>query len=574
MATRTSLMYTGRAGLSFSRYALCLVCGLGAGHAALADGLIFGAGPDTSGGTDPDYPGASLEIYDSLRHILLSRIGSPLIYEGGFSFAGGIRVASGDVNGDGTPDIIAAPGAGSLGVGLPGPQVHAYDGITHNLISSFHPYGPGYTGGVTVASGGDFNGDGIHDIVNGTDLFGSPQFRVFSGINGDLLGTFSNLTHLGFAGGVNVDVVDFNDDGIADIVSSSGGTVALLETGVNGGGNPVWDTFTLPTIAPFGEAFTGEINTAILNIATTPGGADRPVLFATSTAGFAVVDISDPDLPTDVANDFGFGDLTNADVATGDFDGDGQDDIAVGGGSGVTWFTLDSDGPNSLTAAAQQTVNPFGGTARGETITRRENAAAFSEAFLTTLELVSGGLDNLDPEVAARIRLFGTMDIEIHATDDAAVDVDFNVQAVNLDTDDFEPPPGYLSLPNTRGVFVETDAPDGSYEAQIDFLFEPGRLEAVLFEAAATIADVRLAHILKNPDGSFNLEVIGDAAEERAFNDTVGDFTFFDGFEAGDLSAFTVGVDQFSGYALVVIPEPGSLAMLGLGGLALLRRRR
>lgn len=156
MKTGMGLMRRGRAGLSFSRYALCLVCGLGAGHAAVADDLIFGAGPDTSGGTDPNYPGSQVAIYgtDAVPGVANFVLRDDF-FAYGPGFTGGVRVASGDVNGDGTPDIIAAPGAGSLGVGLPGPQVHAYDGITHNPISgfSFHPYGPGYTGGVTIASG-------------------------------------------------------------------------------------------------------------------------------------------------------------------------------------------------------------------------------------------------------------------------------------------------------------------------------------------------------------------------------------------------------------------------------------
>src|SRR6185295_12251221 len=69
------------------------------------------------------------------------------------SFRGGVRVATGDVNGDGIPDIITAPGAGG------GPHVKVFDGATGRLEISFMAYAPTFTGGVYVAAG-DVNGDG------------------------------------------------------------------------------------------------------------------------------------------------------------------------------------------------------------------------------------------------------------------------------------------------------------------------------------------------------------------------------------------------------------------------------
>ena len=57
-------------------------------------------------------------------------------------FTGGIRVATGDITGDGTPDIITAPGRGELGPLQPGPKVRAFDGVTLKAITGFdfHPY--------------------------------------------------------------------------------------------------------------------------------------------------------------------------------------------------------------------------------------------------------------------------------------------------------------------------------------------------------------------------------------------------------------------------------------------------
>src|SRR5262249_53260774 len=52
-------------------------------------------------------------------------------------FGGGVKVAVGDVNGDGTPDLIAAAGPGGNS------QINVYDGNTGALITSFFPF-PGF----------------------------------------------------------------------------------------------------------------------------------------------------------------------------------------------------------------------------------------------------------------------------------------------------------------------------------------------------------------------------------------------------------------------------------------------
>lgn len=90
------------------------------------------------------------------------------------SFRGGVRVATGDVNGDGVTDIITAPGFTG------GPLVKVFDGNTGAMLRAFLAYDAGFRGGVYVAAG-DVNNDGFADIATGAGEGGGPHVRVFNG---------------------------------------------------------------------------------------------------------------------------------------------------------------------------------------------------------------------------------------------------------------------------------------------------------------------------------------------------------------------------------------------------------
>lgn len=129
-------------------------------------------------------------------------------------FTGGVRVAVGDVNGDGTDDVIVGAGPGG------GPQITVYDGKSFQPILSFFGLSPSFTGGVFVGAG-DVNGDGFADVVVSADRGGGPQVTVTSGKDGSLLTSFY-ATVPTFSGGIRVAAGDINGDGLADVIAVAG----------------------------------------------------------------------------------------------------------------------------------------------------------------------------------------------------------------------------------------------------------------------------------------------------------------------------------------------------------------
>src|SRR5207302_980821 len=127
-------------------------------------------------------------------------------------FTGGVRVAVGDVNGDGTPDIVCAAGPGG------GPDVKVYSGKDLSLLFSFFAYDMRFTGGVYVASG-DVNGDGKADIICGAGSGGGPNITVFSGADFSRLLSFFPYDPA-FTGGVRVAGMARNDE--FDVLSVAG----------------------------------------------------------------------------------------------------------------------------------------------------------------------------------------------------------------------------------------------------------------------------------------------------------------------------------------------------------------
>jgi hypothetical protein len=128
------------------------------------------------------------------------------------NFPGGVYVAGGNVDGLPGDEIITGAGAGG------GPQVRIFL-QNGTAIGGFFPYPNGFTGGVRVAAG-DLNGDGKEEIVTAPGPSGGPQIRIFR-LDGTPIGGFWAYPPA-FTGGVYVDTTKSPDGKTDWIVTGAG----------------------------------------------------------------------------------------------------------------------------------------------------------------------------------------------------------------------------------------------------------------------------------------------------------------------------------------------------------------
>jgi hypothetical protein len=172
------------------------------------------------------------------------------------NFRGGARAALGDVNRDGTPDVIVAAGFGG------GPRTAIFTGQSvlagspARLVNDFFAF-PG-SDAVNLRNGsfvaaGDVDGDGFADLVFGGGPGGAPRVFILSGARisaGDLAGAYASPVanffvagDLADRGGARVAVTNSDGDGKADVAVGSGAgdparVRVYLGKDFSGGGEP------------------------------------------------------------------------------------------------------------------------------------------------------------------------------------------------------------------------------------------------------------------------------------------------------------------------------------------------
>jgi 2',3'-cyclic-nucleotide 2'-phosphodiesterase (5'-nucleotidase family) len=226
--------------------------------------IVVAAGP---GG------GPHVKVFDGLSG---NEIASFYAYDA--NFRGGVNVAVGDLNGDGTNELITGAGAGG------GPHVKAFamnfeGGVASpQEVASFFAYDPSFRGGVSVAAG-DVNGDGAFDIITGAGAGGGPHVRAFGfGAPAPALGARQELASFyaydaNFRGGVSVASGNINGLGPDEIITGAGA----------GGG---------PHVKAFSRATEGTLNTVSSFFAYDPsfrGGVEVGSMISSSNLAVSTV---------------------------------------------------------------------------------------------------------------------------------------------------------------------------------------------------------------------------------------------------------------------------------------------
>jgi FG-GAP-like repeat/FG-GAP repeat len=226
----------------------------------------------------------------------------------------GVRVAVGDVNGDGRNEIVTAPGKDAW------TELKVFDGRSFGQLKTVLPFKDAtWWAGAYVATG-DTNGDGRDEIVEGLDAGCCTSLHVLDAVSGGELSGFAPYGNNSQVG-ARVAAGDLNGDGTADVISVPLGSTRISAFRVSGGA-------PFRTIDAFGGEITGPVSIAAGDVT---GDARAEIVAAAPTAYGVEVKIFNASTGTaDTAlSPYGGESVSSVAVGLGDVNGDGRTDIVL-----------------------------------------------------------------------------------------------------------------------------------------------------------------------------------------------------------------------------------------------------
>ncbi len=246
------------------------------------------------------------------------------------NFNGGIRIAIGDVNADGVPDIITGPGPGG------GPNVRVFSGVDASMIQNFFAFDPSFTGGVFVEAGDLLPGGGA-EIVATAGPGGGPIVTLFQ--DGAAVNSFFAFGSE-FRGGLRVAIGDVSNDGVDDVIVTAGPGGGARIAGFDG------TTVNSPTPTRlFGDffAFDSNFRTGFdISVGDLTGDGFADIFVSAGSGGGPRINIFDgkalvqTDTPT-LTRSFFAGDPNSRNgrnIVAFDLDGDDQVELMTAAASG------------------------------------------------------------------------------------------------------------------------------------------------------------------------------------------------------------------------------------------------
>ena len=171
----------------------------------------------------PRYNGRGAVVILSGKAGLLRMIGEePLTIDHIDSMFGASVASGGDFNGDNIPDIlVGAPGYNSYHG-----EVFVYNGADLRVIGYIYSFGSAAESfGSAVAIVDDFNGDGVSDIVVGAPFADSSRGRAyaFSAVGSAQIAFIPSESDGAFLGCTVANAGDINEDGVSDVIVGARG---------------------------------------------------------------------------------------------------------------------------------------------------------------------------------------------------------------------------------------------------------------------------------------------------------------------------------------------------------------